>query len=38
MLKYLTRNIASSETLSSNQLIRKPPKKFFKQNILDSLE
>ena len=26
------------ETLSLNQLIRKPPKKFFKQKISDSLE
>ena len=38
VLKYETRHIVSSETLSSNQLVRKPPKKFFKQKKWDSLE
>ena len=38
MLKYETRLIVSGETSSLNQLIRKPPKKFCKQKISDSLK
>ena len=38
MLKYSTRHIVSCETLSSNQLIRKPPKRFCKQKISDNPE